>query len=151
MTREYALPSEPEAPQTPRSVNPKPPRPKTLNPKPLYPHTLDPEPLNLEHSGTVCMRSRDPFLLQSGALSLFCHMSYCQYFDFYEEWTIKSGHRDPLSSNFKTLRVQVPNNHILTQHLYYNYYYPKPKYIIIGYMDPLGKENTVCSSYKAPS
>ena len=37
-----------------------------------------------------------------------------------------------------TLRVQVPNNHILTQNLYYNYYYPKPKYLIIGYMDPLG-------------
>ena len=38
-----------------------------------------------------------------------------------------------------TLRVQVPNNHILTQNLYYNYYYPKPKYLIIGYMDPLGR------------
>ena len=37
-----------------------------------------------------------------------------------------------------TLRVQVPNNHILTQNQYYNYYYPKPKYLIIGYMDPLG-------------
>ena len=37
-----------------------------------------------------------------------------------------------------TLRVQVPNNHILTQNLYYNYYYPKPKYLIIGYLDPLG-------------
>ena len=37
-----------------------------------------------------------------------------------------------------TLRVHVPNNHILTQNLYYNYYYPKPKYPIIGYMDPLG-------------
>ena len=36
------------------------------------------------------------------------------------------------------LRVEVPNNHILTQNLYYNYYYPNPKYIIIGYMDPLG-------------
>ena len=34
------------------------------------------------------------------------------------------------------LRVQVPNNHILTQNLYYNYYYPNPKYPIIGYMDP---------------
>ena len=32
----------------------------------------------------------------------------------------------------------VPNNHILTQNLYYNYYYPNPKYLIIGYMDPLG-------------
>ena len=36
------------------------------------------------------------------------------------------------------LRVQVPNNYILTQNLYYNYYYSKPKYLIIGYLDPLG-------------
>ena len=36
------------------------------------------------------------------------------------------------------LRVQVPNNHIFTQNLYYNYYYPRPKYLIIGYLDPLG-------------
>ena len=35
-------------------------------------------------------------------------------------------------------RVQVPNNHILAQNLYYNYYYPKLKYLIIGYLDPLG-------------
>ena len=40
----------------------------------------------------------------------------------------------------RTLRVQVPNNHILTQNLYYNYNYPKPKYLIIGYLDPLGKD-----------
>ena len=38
----------------------------------------------------------------------------------------------------ETLRVQVPNNHILTQSQHYNQYYPKPKYLIIGYMDPLG-------------
>ena len=37
-----------------------------------------------------------------------------------------------------SLRVQVPNNHILTPNLYYSYYYPKPKYLIIGYLDPLG-------------
>ena len=36
-----------------------------------------------------------------------------------------------------TLRVQVPNNHILTQILYYNCYYPNPKYLVIGHMDPL--------------
>ena len=42
-------------------------------------------------------------------------------------------------SQEKTLRVQVSNNHILTQNQYYNYYYPKPKYLIIGYMDPVGK------------
>ena len=36
------------------------------------------------------------------------------------------------------LRVQVPNNHIPTPNLYHNYYYPKPKYPIIGYLDPLG-------------
>ena len=35
-----------------------------------------------------------------------------------------------------TLRVQVPNYHIFTQNLYYNYYYPNPKYLIIGYVDP---------------
>ena len=35
------------------------------------------------------------------------------------------------------LRVQVPNIQILTQNLYYNYYDPKPKYLIIGYLDPL--------------
>ena len=34
--------------------------------------------------------------------------------------------------------VQVPNNHILTQNLYYNYYYPKPNYLSIGYVDPWG-------------
>ena len=38
-----------------------------------------------------------------------------------------------------TLRVQVPNNQILTQNLYYNYYYKNPRYLIFGYMDPLGK------------
>ena len=37
--------------------------------------------------------------------------------------------------NSFSLRVTVPNNHILTQNLYYNYYYPNPKYLIIGYMD----------------
>ena len=41
--------------------------------------------------------------------------------------------------NKPALRVQVPNIHILPQNLYYNYYYPKPKYLIIGYMDPLGR------------
>ena len=40
--------------------------------------------------------------------------------------------------DFLTLRVQVASHHILTQHLYYNDYYPEPKYLIIGYLDPLG-------------
>ena len=35
-----------------------------------------------------------------------------------------------------TLRVQVPNNHILNQNLHQNYYYQNPKYLIIGYLDP---------------
>ena len=35
----------------------------------------------------------------------------------------------------QTLRVQVPNNHILAQDLYYNYYDPHPKYLIIRYLD----------------
>ena len=34
--------------------------------------------------------------------------------------------------------LQYLNNHILTQNLYYNYYYPNPKYLIIAYMDPPG-------------
>ena len=38
----------------------------------------------------------------------------------------------------RSLRAQVPDCHILAQDLYYNYYYTKPKYLIIGYMDPLG-------------
>ena len=37
-----------------------------------------------------------------------------------------------------SLRIQVPNNHILAPKLYYNYYYPNPKYLTIGYTDPLG-------------
>ena len=37
-----------------------------------------------------------------------------------------------------SLRVQVSNNHILPQNLYYNYYYPNPKYLNIGYLDPKG-------------
>ena len=41
-------------------------------------------------------------------------------------------------SDARTPRVQVLNNHILTQNLYYNYYYQNPKYLIIGYLDPLG-------------
>ena len=48
------------------------------------------------------------------------------------------GHRGIMERK-QTLRVQVPNNHILTQNLYYNDYYPKPQYLIIGYLDPLGE------------
>ena len=48
--------------------------------------------------------------------------------------------------NSDSLRVQVPNNHILTQNLYYKYYYPKPKYLTIGYMDPLGLEGFIVFS-----
>ena len=28
---------------------------------------------------------------------------------------------------------------VITQNLYYNYYYPNPKYPSIGYMDPQGR------------
>ena len=37
-----------------------------------------------------------------------------------------------------TRKPQVPNSHILTQNLYYKYYYPIPKYPIIRYLDILG-------------
>ena len=33
----------------------------------------------------------------------------------------------------------MPNHHILTQNLYDDSYDPKPKYLIIGYLDPLAK------------
>ena len=38
------------------------------------------------------------------------------------------------------LRVQVPYNQILTQNLYYHCYYLKSKYLIIGYLEFLGKK-----------
>ena len=50
-------------------------------------------------------------------------------------------------SGFVALRVQVPNNHILTQNLYYHYYYPKPKYLVIGYLDPLGRVLELMDAY----
>ena len=43
-----------------------------------------------------------------------------------------------------SLRVQVPNSYILTQNLYYNYHCPKPKHLIIGYLDPLGFNVLTC-------
>ena len=63
---------------------------------------------------------------------------------FFFKWLWGSGLRDLTVAHFShsitpakpTLRVQVPKNHILTQNLYYNYYYQNPKYLIIGYMDP---------------
>ena len=33
----------------------------------------------------------------------------------------------------------MPNTHVLTQDQYYDSYYLKPKYLIIGYIDPLGR------------
>ena len=38
-----------------------------------------------------------------------------------------------------TLRVQVPNNHIIVQNLYSSHCYPRPGYLSLGYLDPLGK------------
>ena len=38
----------------------------------------------------------------------------------------------------EALRVQVPKSHLLAQNLYHDSYYPKPKYLIIWYVDPLG-------------
>ena len=42
-----------------------------------------------------------------------------------------------------SVRVQVHNRYILPHNLYQKYYYPNPKYSIIGYMDPLGLESRV--------
>ena len=44
--------------------------------------------------------------------------------------------RAPSGSKSLTLGVQVATKHILTPNLYHNFYYPKPKYLIIGYLDP---------------
>ena len=48
-------------------------------------------------------------------------------------WTLRGFQRGGVS-----LRVQISNNHMLTPNLYHNHYYPKPQYLIIGYLDPLG-------------
>ena len=38
-----------------------------------------------------------------------------------------------------SVRVQVSTSHrLITLNQCYNYYHPKPKYLIVGYMDPLG-------------
>ena len=58
-----------------------------------------------------------------------------------------SLHWDPKSVNIAciglfgslALSVQVPKDHIFTPNLYQNHYYPNPKYLIVGYMDPLGR------------
>ena len=54
---------------------------------------------------------------------------------------------------FRTLRVQVPNNYVLTQYLYYNYYYPKPKstlllgtWTLCGSIVRIGKLSNVSAS-----
>ena len=43
--------------------------------------------------------------------------------------------------SFPVLTSKGPSTHILTQNLYYNYYDPKTKYLIIGYVDPLGSKS----------
>ena len=48
-----------------------------------------------------------------------------------------------------SVRVQVRNNHIRTQSLCYSYYYPKPKNLIIGYLDPLGMVSPRVRRYAA--
>ena len=37
-----------------------------------------------------------------------------------------------------TPRVRVPNKYTPAQNLNLDYYHPKPKYLTIGYMEPLG-------------
>ena len=47
-------------------------------------------------------------------------------------------YKDILGLGPRALRVQVPNNQILTQNLYLNYNSLNPKYPIIGCMDRKG-------------
>ena len=50
---------------------------------------------------------------------------------------------ESLGSKPQTPRVQVPNNHILTQHLYYSYYCPNPRYVLNYWVHgPSGKTLT---------
>ena len=42
-----------------------------------------------------------------------------------------------------SLRVHVPNKHILTQNLFHNYYYPNPRYLNIWVLGP-----SVCMSHR---
>ena len=49
----------------------------------------------------------------------------CHYFLEPDSQKLWKSSGESLSEGV-ALRVQVPNNHILTQNLYHNYYYPKP-------------------------
>ena len=54
-------------------------------------------------------------------------------------WRLHYMREAPHPANLPlAVRVQVLNTHVLTQTLYYNYYYPNPRYLIIRYLDPLG-------------
>ena len=99
------------------------------------------------HKACKCAILVQQFVLRYGSiLKLWSCLSFPWYGPAVSEAQMSHGKRSTLTwlatnkcpSRKLTLRVQVPNDRILTQKLYYNYYYPNRKYLIMGYMDPLG-------------
>ena len=97
------------------------------NPKPCVgksPHVLEYPTCNRLHSAQC--RDTKKQRANSEEATAALHLS---------AW-LRVSHPDTLNSEPLSLRVQVPKNHMLNQNLYYDYYYPKPKYLIIGYLGP---------------
>ena len=72
--------------------------------------------------------------------NIFCLPIYPNISEGYEhEYEPGQSHTtQKFLSGLKIPRVQGPDHEMLIQNLYYNHYYPKPKYQILGYLDPLG-------------
>ena len=70
------------------------------------------------------------------ALPIKCLREGYNYHDEARSLLVFKGWSSNMKARLYYLRVQVPNNHILAQNLYYDYYYQIPKYPIIGHMDP---------------
>ena len=49
-----------------------------------------------------------------------------------------------------SLRVQVPHKHIPAQNLYYQDYSLNAKYLVIGYLDPLGVKRSTANKVGQP-
>ena len=92
---------------------------------------------------TCDFRSPDPFLFSCFAPKLSTtrgNVLLISRFRICYAAEPKSRENRPRSPS---LKVQVPNNYILTPNLYHNHYYPKPKYLIVGSSDPYGLPGTV--------
>ena len=54
----------------------------------------------------------------------------------------------PRSPEAVSLRVQVPNKNMLSQILYYNYYYSKPSYSVLGPSGYFGMRGTLSHDFR---